>query len=193
MDTIETTLGLCYYDHFVHYLSHEPKDHDIFCPEGDTSPCLHILGFDSIFGGCRAFCSLGLTLYEQQVFSLAEVVMPVNGAWDSTPYLLANTLFFIAQHKMPLRRGLVIGGIGSLRPEFTAEFAKEAIYFAEPFGFPEGFNQLKCDNKTGDVYLASFISEAEQRFLRHNGVERFETLLEEQHVDVFNVHRSSCV
>ncbi|ABY36405.1 MAG TPA: suppressor of fused domain protein [Chloroflexus aurantiacus] len=189
----EKSLGLCYFDHFVLHLGANPIDHHVFCPEDEKASCIQILTFDNIFSGCRAFCSLGLSLYEEAIANLAEVILPISGGWESIPFVLANTLFYIIKNRLILRRGTVIGGISNIAPEFAQRFGKQAIYFAQPFGFPEGFGELVCDSRPGRVYLACLISQSEYLYRKEKGTDQFEELLEERGVDVFDIERPSCI
>jgi len=189
----EEQLGLCYFDHFVLHLGAEPIAQYVFCPEDEGGSCIQILTFDGIFSGCRAFCSLGLSLYEEAVANLAEVILLANSGWEYIPFVLANALFYMIENRMVLHRGTAIGGIGNISPEFARRFGKQAIYFAQPFGFPKGFGELVCNSKLGRVYLACLISLSEYRYLQDKGTDQFEEMLERREVDVFDIERPSCI
>jgi hypothetical protein len=189
----EKQLGLCYFDHFVLHLGSEPIDHQVFCPEDEGAQCIQILTFDNVFSGCRAFCSLGLSLYEDAVANLAEVILPASVGWAHIPFLLANALFYMVENRLVLHRGTAVSGIKNISPEFAQQFGKQAIYFAQPFGLSEGFGELICNSKLGRVYLACLISLSEYQYLQDKGTDQFEELLERRQVDIFDIGRPSCV
>jgi hypothetical protein len=124
---------------------------------------------------------------------VAEVCLPVDDGWDDVPYILASALFFMAKNRMSVGWGVSIGGIEQISPQFANNFNKSAIYFTNVFDLPNDFGKVKCDNGTGSVYLAMFISETERAFFKQNGAEKFETLLEDKHVDPFALSRLSSI
>jgi hypothetical protein len=124
---------------------------------------------------------------------VAEVCLPVDDGWKDVPYVLANALFFMIQNGMTMGLGLSISGIERISPQFASKFNKEAIYFTNIFGFSEGFSKIKCDEESGKMYLAFFISKSEHEFFKQHGAEEFESLLEAKKVDPFSLRRSSCV
>lgn len=182
--------GECYYDHFEKYLG-QPADRQRF-QQNHTAPMLQIINYDNIFGGCRAFCSFGLSRYVEEIGEVAEVFMPVDDGWDDTPRILANVLFFMIQQRMKIGWGLTIR-FAETHPNFVTEFGKSAIYFSIPFGMSEDFNQVICDSQIGEVYLACYISEAERQFFLDRGAYQFELLLGEHNVDIFNIGRESII
>ena len=182
--------GECYYDHFTKHLGN-PLDRRRF-EQDQTTPIIQIISYENIFGGCRAFCSFGLSLYSLYVGEVAEVFMPVDDAWDDTPSILAGVLFHMVQMQKRIGWGLAIR-FADIFPDFVTQFGKSTIYFSVPFGVPKGFNKVKCDSEVGEVYLASYISENERDYLINNGAHKFEELLEKHTVDVFNISRESCI
>src|SRR5437773_304365 len=108
--------GEVYFDHFGRFLG-KPVAREVFAQDV-RQPRIQVLGYDGIFGGCRAFCSLGLSRYAEDVGRVAEVLVPVDEAWDSVPYLVANALFAIVQNRsMGIGRGVAIG-LRGISPEF---------------------------------------------------------------------------
>lgn len=184
--------GECYYDHFEKHLGKPVDRIRFFQNERSSRPWMQIISYDNIFEGCRAFCSLGLSNYGSQIGKIAEIFMPVDEAWEDTPSILAAVLSHLIQRRLHIGRGTTVN-FSNVFPDFVAQFGKTTIYFAEPFGTPEDFERVKCGSDIGEVFLASYISEAEYRFLKEYGAEKFEALLEEKQVDVFNIKRPSSI
>ncbi len=182
--------GECYLDHFEKYLG-QPVGRAVF-EQNSTTPRIQIFSFDGILGGCRAFCSFGLSRYASLVGEIAEVFMPVDDGWDQTPILLADTLFYIVQHNMRMGWGISIG-FGSTNPEFSSRFNKTAIYITTPFGVPESFSGVRCGPEIGLVYLAFYVTAAEHRCFEDHGAVEFERILHERNPDVFHIARLSSV
>jgi hypothetical protein len=183
--------GECYYDHFTGYLGH-PIAREVF-EHGMREPSIQVLAYDNVFDNCRCFCSLGLTHYAKQVHGPVEVFLPIDDGWQDVPYVLANALFFMVQNTITMERGTHITGVANILPNFAAAFGKTALYFTIPYGLPDSFGQVACGKAMGRVYLACFISASESIFLDEYGVEAFETMLETQDIDLFNLRRHSCV
>ncbi len=182
--------GECYYDHFRKYLGN-PTGRMIFNRD-DSQPWMQIISYDNIFGGCKAFCSFGLSHYVLQIGEIAEVFMPVDDGWDDTPSILAYSLLHLVQGDAHLGRGLAVR-FADIFPDFVSKFDKSAVYFADPFGLPEDFKHVRCGSRTGEVYMVCYISEAEFHFREKNGTESFEELFEEKQVDVFNIKRKPSI
>lgn len=182
--------GECYLDHFESYLG-TPIRQNVF-ELGANGAKIQVIEFDNVFGGCRAFCSFGLSRFATEIGQIAEVFMPVDEGWNSTPLILANVLSYMILHNIKIGWGRSIS-FADLHPDFVEDFKKTAIYFAIPFGVPDGFEQVECGGKVGGVYLACYITEAEHQFRIRYGAEKFEELLAEQNVDVFHLKRISAL
>jgi hypothetical protein len=182
--------GECYFDHFESYLG-APVRQDVF-ELGANDVKIQVIEFDNVFGGCRAFCSFGLSRFATEIGQIAEVFMPIDDGWAFTPLILADVLFYMILHHIKIGWGRSIS-FADLHLDFVERFNKAAIYFAIPFGVPEGFEQVECGGKVGGVYLACYISEAEHQFRIKYGAEKFEELLAEQNVDVFQLKRISAI
>lgn len=183
--------GECYYYHFTKYLGN-PISNQIF-EKDENSSSIQILAFDGVVDECRVFCSLGLTHYQSELNERAEIFLPVSDGWSETPYLLSSALFFIINQKMALGWGMSISGIQRLQPNYTKTFGKAAIYITNIYDTAPGFEKVMCQGESSKIYLACFISESEHDFFIKNGAEKFEALLEQCDVDLYDVHRYSCV
>jgi hypothetical protein len=181
----------CYYDHFANFLK-EPSGRELF--DVDTKKSfIQVLTYDSVFKGCRVFCTIGLTLYQKELNNICEVFLPTDEGWDQIPYILSNALYYMVRNQMTLHRGSCLSGIENIQPSFARLFNKTALYFATPFGPPESFNRVGCNKQTGKVYLAAFISGSEFNYLTTHGVDLFEELLEAKEVDPFILSRQSAI
>jgi antitoxin YqcF len=184
-------LGECYFDHYSHYLG-QPIDREAFRRTADE-PSIQVLAYDGAFPGVGTFCTLGLTNFMAQVGCVAEIIVPVDAAFQQVPSLLANALFLMVGDGIAIGRGVSIRGIRNISNNFTERYEKDAIYFTSCFGLPAGFDSVACGELTGRIYLGIFISEAEDAFFRKHGTEEFEDLLERSSLDPYNIARPSCV
>ncbi|EEM02903.1 MULTISPECIES: suppressor of fused domain protein [Bacillus] len=183
--------GELYYDHYSKYLG-EPIDREVF-KNGEDMPSIQILKYENVFEECLVFHTLGFSRYEEIVGDNVEVSMVVDGAFRSVGYILANALFYCIANRIEIGRGTAISGIESIDKSFVRKYNKSAVYFTEPFAFPEEYSYVLTGNaeKDGKVLLAFFISESEYEYFLKYGTEKFEELLEENHVDPFHVSRES--
>lgn len=161
----------------------------------EEMPSIQILKYEHVFEECLVYNSLGFCKYEDIVGANVEVSMVVDGAFRSTGYLLASTLFYCIDNKMPIGRGIAVSGIEGLDKAFVQKYNKSAIYFTEPYAFPEEYSMVRTntEDKDGTILLAFYISQSECEYFVQYGAEKFEDLLEEKNVDPFNVSRESVV
>src|SRR5437868_7010163 len=134
-------LGDLFYDHFVGFLGN-PSSRSVFQQDAKSVP-VQVLEFDGVFSGCKTFCSFGASAYATVLGENAEVVLPCDRGWNYCGELLANSLFYLIQHRMKIGTGIAISGLGKVAPVFAETFQKTALYLTEPIGFPEGFSVVK--------------------------------------------------
>lgn len=155
----------------------------------DESRGLQILGFDKVFENSLTFATFGLSNYADDINALCETVMTVDGDYDNCAALLANAAFYAVQNKIDFGRGVFIGGLDSVVEGFSKVLNKSALYFTEPYAFPEEFSRAgECG-----IFDAFFITEREAEFIKQNGADAFEDILEECGVDVIALDRPSAV
>ncbi len=190
--------GELYFDHFSKFLG-EPAYVAGRFEENQLAPVIQFLAYDGVLQGCATFCSLGLTHFHDRLDGVAEIVsfvdvhhpQPLKQYFDTIPYVLANTLFFMVQKRMKLGRGMVVSGIDNISSAFVVETGKDSIYFTTPFDLPTDFSHV--GDKTGSVLLAMFITKSEHDYFKDRGTEEFESLLEKKKVDPYDLERASCV
>lgn len=185
--------GELYYDHYSNFLR-EPIGREVFKSTNEM-PSIQILRYENVFEQCLVYNSLGLSNYEEIVGANVEVSMVVDGAFRSTGYLLASTLFYCIGNKMQIGTGIAIQGIENLDPTFVQKYNKSAIYFTEPYAFSEEYSVVRThtNDEVGSILSAFYISQSEFDYFAKYGAEKFEDLLEEKNVDPFNVNRQSVV
>lgn len=183
--------GECYFDHYASFLN-TLTNRRVY-ESGHDTPSIQVLEYSGVFVGCRVFASLGLSHYSSSLGQICEVVVPADAGWASIPTILANTLFHVVKHHRSIGSGIGINGIDIICPEFTRAYTKHALYFTHPYGYPNGFETLKCSNELGHVYLGIFISQSEFDYLSKVGADRFEELLQNRGVDPYNVGRTSVI
>lgn len=139
------------------------------------------------------YTTLGLTHYPSEVSNIAEVVLVADAGFEHCQSVLANLLFHMIDTRMAIVKGSIVKGIRNINKTFYEVCGKDGIYLAEPFGFPDEFSSVGSGTEKGHVLLACLISIDEAGYLKEFGAGRFESLLEEQSVDVFHVMRPSVV
>lgn len=183
--------GELYFDHYRKYIG-EAMGREVY-RTNESMPSIQILQYKNVFPECLVFNTLGLSHYGDFIGDLVEVSMVVDDAFNRTPYILANALFYCIGKRMEMGRGVAISGIGKIDQSFVEKYNKSAVYFTEPFAFPDEYSTV-CTNreeKDGKMLLAFYISQAEYDFFVKHGTEEFEELLEKNHVDPFEVNRPS--
>jgi hypothetical protein len=183
--------GAIYYDHFEKFLG-QAVNRKIF-RQSEHQPAIQILEYDHVFDGGRVFCSLGLSHYSQEVDGVYEVYSLADDGWNLVPTVLANSLFACVQQRLPLGRGVCIGGIENVNPSFVHKFDKTAVYFTYPYGLPSDFGKVSHRNAIGLILVGFFISEKEREFFAKNGAEQFENLLEMREIDPMHIARKSAL
>ncbi len=191
MSGMSVSWGECYYDHFVRFMG-EPAGREVFTWHEDK-PVIQVMPCPSAFPSFQTLCSLGLSHYSRDVGGVAEVFTVAEEHWGNLTSLLVSPLFLLVRTNTKLKRGLSICRLEELDPAFASTFGKTAIYFTYPWVFQGSFSKVSCGDDYGFIYQAAFISQAEHNFLEQNGVERFETLLEEKDVDPVSLSRPSCI
>ncbi|MGZ7441224.1 suppressor of fused domain protein [Paenibacillus sp. TH7-28] len=183
--------GELYYDHYSKFLGN-PIDREVF-KNNEEMPKIQILKYENVFEECLVYNTLGFSKYEDVVGDNIEVSMVVDGASSSAGYILASTLFYCIANQMQMGRGIAISGIENIDKSFVQKYNKGAVYFTEPFAFPEEYSHVttKSEEKGGRILLAFFISQSEYEYFIENGADKFEDLLEEKNVDPFHVSRES--
>lgn len=183
--------GQVYYDHFSSFFGSPTRV--IPFASGSDKFSIQILTYDNVFDGCRGFCSLGLTHHQEKVGGLVEVFLASDDGWEDIPYVLAELLHYMTAKSLLVARGSSVDGVENVLPSFADTFSKSAIYFTDPFGLPTNFGVVTAATGAGRVYLATFITQSEYRFLREEGPEQFERLLESEQVDIFRLGRESSI
>jgi hypothetical protein len=183
--------GERYFDHYERFFN-DLADRSVF-EQDPYSPSIQVLSYDRVFPGCRVFASLGLSHDAEELGQVGEVMVPVDDGWADVPTLLANALFYMIQHRMPLGWGMAIDGIQNICRRFVRSHNKQALYLTNPFGLPEGFAEVECREAKGRVYLGFFISQSEFELFAEQGASQFEDLLESKGVDPCSLNRPSVV
>lgn len=188
-----TNYGQLYYDHYIEILG-EPIDREVFRNNAEM-PSIQVLKYENVFEECLVYNTLGYSKYEEIVGLNAEVSLVVDAGFNSAGYILANALFYSIANEFQMGRGIAISGIESIDKTFVQKYNKSAIYFTEPFAFPEKFKLIQTGNedKDGRMLLAFFITQSEYEFFVKHGTEKFEDMLEEMDVDPFNIERRAAV
>lgn len=188
---MSSSVGECYFDHFHKYFG-QMVHRRVFRQDGE-SPSIQVLAYDKVFPKCMTFASLGLSHYRDCVGGTLEVFCATDAAWEDVPGALGNALFYAVQSHLPLRAGTVVSGLEKVAPALARAVGKSALYFAEPFGLPAGFERPTCAGADARVLVAIFITEQELALVRGSGPAALETALENAGADPYAIGRPSAV
>jgi hypothetical protein len=150
------------------------------------------MAFDDVFGGCRAFCSFGLSNYAELLGEVSEVVLPVTTGWEVSPEILIFALTQIITRVEKIGWGITVQFREEF-PDFVKDYQKVALYLALPDNFPKDFRQIRCDGELVQLYHAFFLTEAEYKLKLREGASRLEDTLQKCGPDVFDLSRKSCL
>ena len=175
-------LAKAIYDHYDKFLG-EMLGAD-FYPEIN----LQLLGFQDAVENCLTFGTMGLSLHKKELGSCCEAVLTVDEDLDESASAFVKVLTYLIGKRLPLGKGMTIGGIDRLKPAFFKQHHKSALYFTEPTMFTGAFREIEDQCR---IYMAIFITPEEEDFIRRNGAEKFEHLLEEKKTDVIDLDRES--
>ena len=184
------TWAACYGQHFQQYFG---KPYDIQVYRNSDRAELRLATYDQAYPGYRLYASLGLADLLPEGRPVGEVILVADDFGPDVPFLLANALFFVLTHAVPLDGRFTLGGVESLRPAFAEFYDKAALYFTRAEGFPEGFDEVPCGDETAGVYQAVFVSAEEQEYIQQKGGEAFEQKVKAQQADLCRLRRLSCV
>ena len=170
------------YDHYEKYLG------DMLGADFYPDQNLQLMGFQDAVEGCLTFGTMGLSLHKKELGSCCEAVLTTEEDLDTCAEIFVKVLSYIIAHCLPLNKGMTIGGIDGLKPEFYRAYHKSALYFTEPTMFTGGFREIGEDLR---IYMAIFITPEEEAYIKAHGAEAFETLLEQAKADVISLRRDS--
>lgn len=151
---------------------------------------MQLLGFDKTFRESITFASFGLSKYSRLVNNVCELVMVVDKDYDNCADVMMNALFYAVRERMNFGRGTLIEGTDNIIKDFSLKHNKSALYFTETYIFPEAFSKIDSECK---IYMAFFVSAEEAEYIKKNGCEKFEKLLEEKDADIIDIDRISSV
>ena len=170
------------YDHYETYLG------DMLGADFYPEKNLQLMGFQDAVEGCLTFGTMGLSLHKKELGGCCEAVMTAEQDLDLCAEIFVKVLTYVIDRNLPLHKGLTIGGIDSLKPEFYEAWHKSALYFTEPTMFTPAFREIGEDCR---IYMAIFITPEEEAWIRKQGAESFERILEEKKTDVIDLSRES--
>ena len=170
------------YDHYEKYLG------DMLGADFYPEKNLQLMGFQDAVEGCLTFGTMGLSLHKKELGCCCEAVLTTEQELDVCAELFVKVLNFIIDRQLPLNKGMTIGGIQGLKPEFFQTYQKSALYFTEPTMFTGAFREVGDDCR---IYMAIFISPEEEAFIKKNGAEAFEKRMEQEKTDVIRLDRDS--
>ena len=175
-------LAKAIYDHYETYLG------DMLGADFYPDQNLQLMGFQDAVEGCLTFGTMGLSLHKKELGSCCEAVLTAEQDLDLSAEIFVKVLTYMIARHLPLNKGLTIGGIDSLKPDFFKNWHKSALYFTEPTMFTPAFREIGEDCK---IFMAIFITPEEEAFIKKHGAEAFEKKLEEEKMDIIDLSRES--
>jgi hypothetical protein len=174
-----------------HFARHFGKPFDVEGYRSATGVPLRLATYDLRYKNFRVYASIGLA--EEVNEDIGEVILLSDDFGKDVPYIFVNSLFFILDKEIRLGSRFAVAGVDSLRPDFTEDYNKVAIYYDLADGFGEGFGQVACEGETGGVYQGIFISWPELDFLRRKGPDAFKEQFDKQDTERCSLRRESSV
>ncbi len=188
---MKSNWGEKFYEHYEHFFRN-PVNQNVFS-QGEGLPKIQILQFDKVFSGCKVFASLGLSHYANEIGNVGELYFPVEGAESSIARtLLANSIFYLVQNKIQFGRGISIR-FDKLLFEFSEKTNKVSFYITQSFDLPDEFDEVSLGDETGYMMIGILISENEHDYFVEHGADKFESMIEEAEVDVYDIYRKSAI
>lgn len=176
------------YSHYESFFGF-PVDREVF--RLDSAASIQVLEFDGVLQGCKAFTTIGFC--RQKIHRRQEAFVAIDSGFREITFILASTLFYYMHSRRPIQAGESKAGWSDLRPELARSCGKEAFYFMPPYPLPGEFASTQLASGEFEVLMAIPISIREHRYLQSNGVEAFESLMEDSKVDPFHLKRNSIV
>ena len=175
-------LGKAIFQHYEKFLG------EMIGADNNARWNFQLMGYQDPVQNCLTFATMGLSLHAEELGSCCEAVLTAEDEYDSCAWIFTQVLSYLLEHQLPLSRGMAIGGIDQLDPEFYRNHGKSALYFTEATMFNPAFREVdgRCR-----IYMAFFISPGEEVWLRKHGTEEFEKRLEEQKTDIIKLDRKS--
>ena len=132
----------------------------------------------------RAFCTLGLTHYAQELGGLAEIFLSADEGWESIPKILGLVSGVMVEKHIALHHGTCIAGIDMIDAEFVKRYDKNVLCFVF-FDDEDSFGVIRGDDgNNGRIHFGVFITQAEYDFLSAQGIEALEDKFEENEIDI---------
>lgn len=153
------------------------------------------IGVDRPDFGISTYSTIGLSEHSIALNSKngedirVEFIAICNSDIIEFPNILATCAFNIINDKYSCRPGTVYPNIVN---EYYNDIEMKHIYFTSPFLWDD-LKSLEIDNKFITWLMAMPISDNEFDFLKTNGSDALEDLLEKNSVDVFDINRKSIV
>jgi antitoxin YqcF len=148
---------------------------------------------DSPEEGITSYSTIGLSDYPMLQNGVEfPVRLEIIGVGDSNDSWFANVLstcaFYIMRSSWLCCPGTVLQDVVNL---YSRDSSLQHIYFTSPFFWENLSKTTELETKNVSWLLALPISDSEYQYLKKNGDNEFEELLESTDVNIFNLKRSS--
>lgn len=164
-------------------------------PEGGKWPFQVISLGNGRYNGISTFSTLGLSNYllnspvsskniQQELF----LMVPNSYGYKNIPSLLNDIGSFAIENKKAFLRGYIVdcySGIALIHTNFTAFYVSPPVYFPDSFA---SFSSISDETVIAICWLIP-IYEEEKVFIKNNGWEKFEEVIENANPNFFDINR----
>ena len=131
-----------------------------------------------------------IALNEQAQHNEFEILMASYTKNKHIPNILSSCAFFIIKNKWKVKWGNIFE---TLVQEYYPKSLMKHLYFTKPYIWEDKLEKFIIKNRIIKFLLAIPISENELKYINEKGYKEFETVLENNNVDIFNINRKSII
>lgn len=119
-----------------------------------------------------------------------EMMMAMYEKYKFAPNILSTCAFFTIKSNWKCRIGSVFETMVEM---YYPNLDMKHILFVSPYIWAEKLEDFELSGNVINFVLGIPISEKELQFKNKNGLDRLETLFEDNEIDVFNIERNSVI
>jgi len=150
---------------------------------------------DSPLENFTTYATIGLSDYpmyqnNREFPSRLEIISVGNTGLEWFPNVVSTAAFYIMQNRWLCHPG---GTLLNVLNDYALNLDLIHLYFTSPFLWQEELKTLQLETKMVSWLLAIPITDAEYKYIKDYGNEKFEDLLEKSEIDVFDMNRHSAI
>ena len=145
--------------------------------------------------GVTSYSTLGLSDFpmfqdDKEFHVRLEILGGCDTDVDWFANVLSSTAFYIMRTGWLCHPGAVLQNAVH---QYASDLAVRHLYFTAPFLWEDKLKTVQLETKKVAWLLSLPITDAEYRYCKKHGDDKFEELLERHDVDIFDINRSSVV